>query len=66
MTPKIKRKDLAPLAVGDWIQLRVVEFRIPTQGDLYLGKDARVHRCKEPRQYSTRANLAPILKESWL
>jgi len=48
------------------VQLRVVEFRVPQMGDLYLGKDARIHRCKDVRIISNHAKIAPILKESWL
>jgi len=66
LTPKIKRRDLTPVKVGDLVQLRVVEFRVPQMGDLYLGKDARIHRCKDVRIISNHAKIAPILKESWL
>lgn len=44
--------------------LKVIDFRIPERGELYVDKNGHVQRCNEHR-YSRHARARLICKESW-
>jgi hypothetical protein len=56
----------SPVAVGEVLQLRCIDVRVPYRGELYLGHDRRIHRLQQDRRQSSRSKPMPILKEIWL
>lgn len=40
-------------------------YRVPHRGELYLGKDNKLHRCNEFRQFSKRSKPKLILLETF-